>query len=135
MRQVVLFASAVLLCGCAASGVKVSEEQAQAFKVGTSTYSEVIGQLGEPTSNTTSSDGTRAISYNYTSIRSQPQNFIPYVGGLVAGYDNQSSSVSFTFDKRGVLAGMTSSQSGQGTGTNLAAGSNAALRPYQGVRN
>jgi hypothetical protein len=90
--------------------------------------------LGNPTSATVASNGIRTASYNYASMRSQPQNFIPYVGPLVAGYDQQSSSVSFTFDQHGVLTGTTSSQSGMGTGTNLAAGSNAAMRPYEGVR-
>jgi hypothetical protein len=123
-----------LLAGCAASGVKVSEQQAQSFKVGASTYSDVIGALGNPTSTTVASNGTRTAAYNYSSIRSQPQNFIPYIGPLVAGYDNQSSSVTFTFDQRGVLASTTSSQGGMATGANLAAGSNAATRPYEGVR-
>jgi outer membrane protein assembly factor BamE (lipoprotein component of BamABCDE complex) len=135
MRIVACFLLSIVLAGCAASGVKVSEQQAQSFKVGTSTYQDVVAALGEPTSNTVSSDGTRVASYNYSAIRSQPQNFIPYLGPLVAGYDNQSSAVNFTFDKRGVLTASSSSQSGMGTGANLAAGSNAATRPYQGVRN
>jgi hypothetical protein len=67
-------------------------------------------------------------------MRSQPQNFIPYVGPLVAGYDNESSSVTFLFDPRGILASTSSTQSGMGSGANLAAGSNAASRPYEGVR-
>lgn len=123
-----------LLAGCAASGVKVSEQQAEAFKVGSSTYSDVVAALGEPTSTTIASNGGRTASYNYTSIRSQPQNFIPYLGPLVAGYDSQSSAVTFTFDQRGVLTSTTSSQSGVGSGANLAAGTNAAGRSYEGVR-
>ena len=125
----------IAIAGCASSGVKVSEQQAEFFKVGTSTYSDVVAALGEPTSTTIASNGVRTAAYNYSSIRSQPQNFIPYLGPLVAGYDNQSSSVTFNFDPRGVLTGTTSSQSGMGTGANLAAGSNAAARPYEGVRN
>ena len=65
----------------------------------------------------------------------QPQNFIPYIGPLVAGYDNQSSAVTFTFDQRNVLTGTTSTQTGMATGANLAAGGNAATRPYEAVRN
>lgn len=134
MRIAAAFCLAGLVAGCAASGTKVSEQQAEAFKVGSSTYADVVAALGEPTSTTVASNGTRTAAYNYTSIRSQPQNFIPYIGPLVAGYDNQSSSVTFTFDQRGVLTGTTSSQSGMGTGANLAAGANAAARPYEGVR-
>lgn len=134
MRFVAAFCLAGLVAGCAASGVKVSEQQAESFKVGSSTYSEVVAALGEPTSTTVAANGARTAAYNYTSMRSQPQNFIPYIGPLVAGYDNQSSAVTFTFDQRGVLTGTTSSQSGMGTGANLAAGTNAAGRPYEGVR-
>lgn len=135
MRQIIVFGVCALLVGCASSGTKVSEQQAEAFKVGSSTYSDVVAALGEPTSTTVATNGTRIAAYNYTSIRSQPQNFIPYLGPLVAGYDNQSSSVTFTFDPRGILTASTSTQSGTGTGANLAAGANAATRPYEGVRN
>lgn len=134
---VVLCAStiAIAIAGCASSGVKVSEQQAESFKVGSSTYSDVVAALGAPTATMVAANGARTASYDYSSMRSQPQNFIPYIGPLVAGYDNQSSSVTFNFDPRGVLTGTTSSQSGMGTGANLAAGSNAAARPYEGVRN
>lgn len=134
MRVAAAVCLAGLMAGCAASGVKVSEQQAESFKVGTSSYADVVAALGEPTATTVAANGTRTAAYNYSSIRSQPQNFIPYLGPLIAGYDNQSSSVSFTFDQRGVLTGTTSSQSGVGTGANLAAGTNAAGRPYEGVR-
>jgi hypothetical protein len=114
--------------------VKVSEQQAESFKVGVSTYSDVIATLGSPTSTSLDAKGNRTAAYNYSSVRSQPQNFIPYIGPLVAGYDNQSSAVSFAFDSRGVLTAMTSQQAGAATGTNLAAGTNAATRPYESVR-
>jgi hypothetical protein len=129
-----ILAIAVAITACAASGVQVSEQQAQSFKVGTSTYSDVVTALGEPTSTTVDSKGTRTALYNYSSIRAQPQNFIPYIGSLVAGYDSQSSAVTFMFDQRGILTGTSSTQSGAAAGANLAAGSNAATRPYQGVR-
>ena len=134
MRSILALGLLSLLVGCAASGVKVSEQQAQSFKVGVSTYSDVVTALDNPTSTTVASNGTRTAAYSYASMRSQPQNFIPYIGPLVAGYDNQSSSVTFNFDQRGLLASTTSSQAGMGTGANLAAGSNAATRPYEGVR-
>jgi hypothetical protein len=42
--------------------------------------------------------------------------------------------VTFTFDPRGVLASTTSSETGVGTGANLAAGSGAAAQPYEHPR-
>lgn len=112
-----------VLAGCAASGVKVSEQQAQSFQVGKSTYADVVSQLGDPTTSTVDSKGTRIAVYNYSAIQSRPQNFIPYIGPLVSGYDTKSSAVSFTFDKRNVLTDTSSSQTNVGMGANLAAGS------------
>ena len=109
-------------------------KQAESFKVGTSTYNDVVATLGAPTSTTLNPDGTRVAAYSYSSVRSQPQNFIPIVNRFAAGYDKETSAVTFTFDRVGVLTGTTSTQSGAAAGVNLAAGSNAADRPYQTVR-
>jgi hypothetical protein len=134
MRGVIALCVAGLLASCAASGVKVSEQQAESFKVGSSTYNDVVAALGPPTTSTVTADGTRMAVYSYAAVRSQAQNFIPYIGPLVAGYDTQSSAVTFTFNQAGVLTGTSSTQTGMGTGANLAAGSNAATAPYQQPR-
>jgi outer membrane protein assembly factor BamE (lipoprotein component of BamABCDE complex) len=134
MRWILVLGLSGLLIVCAASGVKVSEQQAQSFKVGTSTYDDVLKTLGAPTSTTLNPDGTRVAAYTYAAIRSQPQNFIPIVNRLAAGYDKETSSVIFTFDRGGILTGTTSTQGGAAAGANLAAGSNAATSPYQSVR-
>ncbi len=120
---IVAFIASGFLAGCAASGVQVSEQQAQSFQVGRSTYSEVLSQLGEPTTSTVDSKGTRIAMYSYSAVQSRPQNFIPYIGPLVSGYDTKSSAVTFTFDQRGVLTNTASTQSNMGIGSNLAAGS------------
>jgi hypothetical protein len=113
---------AALLGGCTASGVQVTEQQAQAFQVGRSTYAEVVAALGEPTSVTSSSSGGRVAVYSYQAVSSRPQNFIPYLGVLVAGYDTRSSAVAFGFDARGVLMETNSRRNNIGSGANLAAG-------------
>lgn len=112
---------ALFLAGCASAGVKVTEDQAAGFKVGQSTYADVVAALGAPTTTTTASNGMRTAVYAYSSVQSRPQNFIPYIGPFVGGYDTQATSVAFTFDGRGVLTGTTSSQTGIGAGANLAA--------------
>jgi hypothetical protein len=94
------------LSGCAAAGVQVTEQQAQAFQVGRSTYADVVSALGEPTSVTSSSKGGRVAVYAYSAVSSRPQNFIPYVG-----YSN------------GILAETIQRQRNIGYGENLAAGS------------
>lgn len=130
-RWLIIGAITITLAGCAAAGTKVSEQQAESFKVGVSTYADVVGALGPPTSTTVSSDGTRMATYAYASARAQPQNFIPIIGPLTRGYDTQRSSAVFTFNANGVLTKTVSTEGAMGVGTNLAAGSNAASAPYQ----
>jgi hypothetical protein len=114
------------LAGCASSGVQVTQEQAQSFQIGRSTYSDVIASLGQPTSTTMTSGGQKYAIYSYAAVSSRPQNFIPYIGPLVSGYDTKSSTVTFTFDARDTLVNMTSTQSTLGTGAYLAAGGQLA---------
>jgi hypothetical protein len=54
-------------------------------------------------------------------VASRPQNFIPYIGPLVSGYDTKSSAVIFVFDSKGVLRKTSSTQNNMGSGANLAA--------------
>jgi hypothetical protein len=115
------FALAVMLSACAASGVQVTEQQAQGFQIGKSTYADVVAALGEPTSVNSSSKGERVAVYSYSAVSSRPQNFIPYIGPLISGYDTKSSAVTFNFDSRGVLRDTTSSQNNMGSGANIAA--------------
>jgi hypothetical protein len=86
MRTVDIVAAVMMtavLGGFAASGVQVTEQQAQSFRVGKTTYPEIVTALGEPTTVNSSSSGNRVAVYSYSSIASRPQNFIPYVGPLV----------------------------------------------------
>lgn len=112
---------ALALAGCASSGTKVSDEQAKQFQVGQTTHDEVVAALGPPTATSTAANGTRVIVYSYSSIRSRPENFIPYVGPLVASYDAKGSAVTFTFDGRGILANTNSTQTNTAVGTGFAA--------------
>jgi hypothetical protein len=102
--------------------VQVTDQQAQSFQVGHATYADVVARLGQPTSVTTSTNGRRVAVYSYAAMSARPQNFIPYIGPFVAGYDTKSSAVNFTFDGRGVLRETSSTQSNAGVGANLAAG-------------
>jgi outer membrane protein assembly factor BamE (lipoprotein component of BamABCDE complex) len=125
-KAAALLAAASLLAACAASGVQVSEQQAQSFQVGKSTYAEVVGALGDPTTSSIDTRGGRIATYSYSAVSARPQNFIPYIGPFVGGYDTKASAVTFTFDNRGVLTNTTSSQTNVGTGANLAAGTSPA---------
>ena len=116
-----VIAFAALLGGGAAAGVQVTEQQAKAFQAGRSTYAEVVAALGEPTSMTSLIQGDRVAVYSYEAVASRPQNFIPYVGYFVAGYDTKSSAVTFVFDSRDILKQTRSTQHNIGVGDNLAA--------------
>jgi outer membrane protein assembly factor BamE (lipoprotein component of BamABCDE complex) len=112
-----------MLFGCAAAGVQVSDQQAASFKVGKSTYGDVVAALGPPTSTITSSNGKRSAVYSYAAVQARPQNYIPYIGPFISAYDTKASAVTFEFDARGVLTSTSSTQGAAGIGANLAAGS------------
>ena len=127
LRTFFILALAFGISGCASSGVQVTEQQAQAFKVGKSTYSEVIASLGEPTTTSVASFGNRVATYSYTASATRLQNYIPYIGQYISGSDTKSSAVSFTFNPSGVLTAMNSTQTNVGSGTDL-----AAIKPQAG---
>jgi outer membrane protein assembly factor BamE (lipoprotein component of BamABCDE complex) len=99
-----LFVIAFALCGCAGPGVQVTPQQAQAFKVGVSTYDEVVAALGSPTATYAAKNGARVATYSYSADLEQAHNAVPYVRHWITGYDSHSSTVTFTFDESGVLA-------------------------------
>lgn len=112
---------ALVLGGCASAGTQVTQEQVQSFQTGKSTYPDIVGKLGPPTSVTSSSNGQKFAVYSYSAVSSRPENFIPYIGPLVGGYDTKSSAVTFVFDARDILVSYSSTQGGMGVGANLAA--------------
>lgn len=119
-----LLAAAVLLTACAATGVRVTEEQVKQFEKGKSTYVEVVQKLGQPTTSVVTSQGLRYASYAYSEAAARPETFIPFVGPFVGGVDARSNAVTFIFDGRGVLQDYTSATSQFGTGMGAAAGTN-----------
>jgi hypothetical protein len=121
------FSLALVVAGCASSGVQVTEQQAQSFKVGKSTYTDVVTGLGDPTTTTVDSFGNRVATYSYTAVASRIQNYIPYIGPYISGSDTKTSSVQFTFNQTGLLTAMNSTQTNIGSGTNL-----AAIKPQAG---
>lgn len=112
----------VLLSGCVATGVQVSNEQAAAFQKGVSTQAEVIGKLGNPTSTTVLPNGERQLMYIYTQAQARPSSFIPIVGALVGGADSKSTIAIFRFGSDSKLMDYTFNKSEYGTATGFAAG-------------
>lgn len=122
MKMVLVVAMALALSACIATGRKVSQEKVSQFKVGQTTYQEVIAELGKPTDSTLHSDGRRTLSYFYSQSQASAASFIPYVGGLVGGSETENSFVYLDFDANGILANYSARSGNSSTGTGLISG-------------
>jgi outer membrane protein assembly factor BamE (lipoprotein component of BamABCDE complex) len=106
---VIALFSAVLL-GCTRSGgVLVTEDQAAQFERGKTTYAEVTGRLGPPTSTMSFANGTKAATYAFSQGKTRPETFIPVVELFAGGAELKMSSVTFMFNQEGVLTDYMSS--------------------------
>jgi hypothetical protein len=122
MKVVLVIATALTLTACVSTGKKVTQEKVAKFKIGQTTYQEVIAELGQPTDSTLHSDGRRSISYFYSQSQVSAASFIPYVGGLLGGSESESTFVYMDFDQKGVLANYSAKSGGSSTGTGLLSG-------------
>lgn len=125
MRNNHLFQSialALALSGCAASGVKVSDEQVNSFVVGTTTEADVLGRLGAPTTRTRNSDGTVLLQYVYAEAQVRAATFVPIVGLFAGGSDVKSTAVNLTFGPDGKLKSSSTAASSYGTGMGASSG-------------
>lgn len=120
MKKIAVFSAALILAGCAASGVKVTDDQLSQFKEGQTTKQEVIAALGQPTTSMRNADGTTLLMYTYSEARTRGSTFIPIVGAFVGGVDTRSNNVMLTFDKQDVLQNSSSSSNQYGTATGIA---------------
>lgn len=115
-----VFVLSGLLGSCVASGIHVTEQEAESFRVGRSTYADVRTALGEPTSVSSSSDGSRVAVYSYSAIMPRSEHSTPNVEPF-GGLDMQSSAVTFVFDANDILKETSSTQGTAGSGSNIAA--------------
>lgn len=122
IMKCVVFAGTVFLAGCAATGVKVSDEQLSQLQKGQTTRSEVLAKFGKPTTQMRNSDGTSTVFYNFAEYRTRPATFIPIVGIFAGGSDVHSSSAMFRFDTSDRLIDYSTTQSDMGTAMGRAAG-------------
>jgi outer membrane protein assembly factor BamE (lipoprotein component of BamABCDE complex) len=120
MKKIAAIVAALILAGCASSGVRVTDEQMSKFHEGQTTKQEVIAALGQPTTTMRNADGTTMLMYTYAEARTRGSTFIPIVGAFVGGVDTRSNNVMLTFDQQGVLKTTSSSSSQYGTATGIA---------------
>lgn len=118
---------ALALAGCAASGVKVTDDQVAAFKAGETTKAQAMAVLGKPTMQMRLADNTSIVIYSHYESRVRPATLIPVVGAFVGGADSNSNTMTLRFDASDRLLDTSSSASNFGTGAGLAAGQPAAV--------
>lgn len=102
MKKLSFAILALLLAGCAATGVQVSQEAATQFKEGVTTEAQIRAALGEPTS-TTISSGIKTINYTGAQYSTNAATFIPVVGLFAGGSDYSVSTASYQINDKGLL--------------------------------
>ena len=121
MKRIATAALAVGLLSASASAAvagDISQAQVAGFRVGVTTYDEVVRALGQPANASVAADGSRSIGYVAVHSHIKAASFIPIVGLFAGGATVASSTTYFTFGPDGRLTGSTSS------GTNVDCSSN-----------
>ncbi|MDK9738872.1 outer membrane protein assembly factor BamE [Vibrio sp. D404a] len=109
----------VMLTACASQGTKMDNETISKVEKGQTTEQQLITMLGEPTSTGFSSDGSKQLTYTYSSASSNPASFIPFVGFLFSGVDSETQVLYITLDKKGKVSDYTYSEQSTETKTGL----------------
>lgn len=110
---------ALALSACASSGSKISDDALARIHKGTSTATDVVAALGQPQSDTRSSDGSRSLTYVHSSYQMRPESFIPIVGTLAGGADAKSQSVVIRIGQDGKVADITATNSNHAVNSGL----------------
>lgn len=121
-RLPVVLLGLTLLTGCVATGTKVTEEQLFTFQRGTTSYYDVVSQLGKPSQSTRHADGTREVWYQYSQTQLKPENFIPIVATFTQGATAETTTVYLVFDAADKLVSYSASQGQAKTGYGLSSG-------------
>jgi len=101
MKTIAIASLALLLTACASSGHPISQDQIDQIVKGKTTQSELLANLGTPTSQAFNSDGTKVLTWAYAyvgfaGIGTETQALSVIVGpdGRVAAYTANNTGVS-----------------------------------------
>ena len=122
MKKLLSFGIIFLLIACAATGVKVSDEQLSKLKKGETTPSQAIAILGSPVHTSKTEYGT-ILTYSYAEYSTRAASLIPVVGIFAGGGDMKTSAVTLRFGKDNLLSAINTSESQHGIGRGFSAGS------------
>jgi len=90
---------------------QITVEDVEQFKVGVSTYADVIAKLGKPSSVSIVSNGTRIVAYVGVKTHVKAATFVPIVGLFAGGATGDTSVASFTFGPDGLLQASSATDS------------------------
>lgn len=114
--------ASLLVAGCAASGIEVTDDKLKEFEVGETSRADVIASLGQPNLSQHRTSGLDTLTYAYVESQTRPETFIPFVGGFVGGMDMRQKHVTFVFDDSKTLADVRVVSGQMGTGMGFSAG-------------
>ncbi|HZZ32389.1 MAG TPA: hypothetical protein VFE10_10385 [Phenylobacterium sp.] len=110
-------AAAAALMTASAATAAITDEQIAGLKVGEATYSDVVAQLGRPSSVETSSDGSKTVTYSVSKTHLKAATFVPIVGLFAGGAKADTATDRFEFGADGVLAKVSTSTTHVNCGT------------------
>lgn len=93
----------ILLSGCASSGTKIDQNRVRQIKEGVTTKEEVIRLLGNPFTQTLTSDKKVVMMFQYTKVKNRVSNFIPVVNLLAGGVDMKQQILQILIDENGLV--------------------------------
>ena len=126
MRGFIILTAALFLTSCgSSSGTKIDAAQMSQFKIGVTTYDQVVQALGPPASTVQKSDGTRALVYSHMDATVRGATFIPVVGMFAGGADVKSQGVIFTFNPDTTLREYATTESQACSGNGVMSGASA----------
>lgn len=120
MRIPYVILTGIVLSGCMSVGTKFDETRVASFKIGQTSCADAVASLGRPSMDMRQASGERTVLYSYSDMRTRPETFLPYIGPLVGGMDNDTKSLSLVCDRRGVLKDYSMSTGGMDMKQNLA---------------
>jgi outer membrane protein assembly factor BamE (lipoprotein component of BamABCDE complex) len=111
-RIISLVVTLVLLVGtgaCFSRGTKVDSDKLAQIKQGETTKNQVLAILGPP-NQSFSQDGIETYAYSYTSTQISGKTFIPVAGAFIGGSSGEHQMVAITFDAKGIVESVSTSQ-------------------------
>lgn len=119
-KGIIALSVMIIIVGCVSSGTKVSQQQLTQFEVGKTTEAQVIAALGEPTSRSVSTDGTKTDVYQHISAHANAASFIPVVGIFAGGAKSTADTAVLHFDQTGILVSTSSATAHTNVNTGIA---------------